>query len=75
LNATVNPTWAVTVLRLQILEHELKLNEMGVTRDLDKPTIEDHRRGPAANHGIYEHRLDRIPGSHIAAAPGCARRA
>lgn len=47
------PTWAVAVLRLQTLEHELKLDEMGVTRDLDEPATKDHRREPAANADAY----------------------
>src|SRR5712664_3219124 len=55
LNGTrIIPTWAVAVLRLQTLEHELKLDEMGVTRDLDEPATDDHRRGPAANEDICE---------------------
>jgi hypothetical protein len=42
----------VAVLRLQTLEHELKPDEMGVTRDLDEP-VEDHRREPAENADAY----------------------
>jgi hypothetical protein len=54
LNGTrIIPTWAVAVLRLQTLEHELKLDEMGVTRDLDEPATKDHRREPAANADAY----------------------
>ena len=54
LNGTrIIPTWAVAVLRLQTLEHELKLDEMGITRDLDEPATKDHRREPAANADAY----------------------
>jgi hypothetical protein len=43
------PPWAVAVLRLQQIEHELRLREMGIKQETRAERPTDHRRQPAAN--------------------------
>jgi len=55
LNGTkVIPPWAIAVLRLQMLEHEIRLDQMGVKRPARPTPPIDHRTAPAANDDAYQ---------------------
>jgi hypothetical protein len=50
----VIPPWAIAVLRLQQLEHELRLDQMGHKRVHDELEVIDPRQLAAANDSRYE---------------------
>jgi hypothetical protein len=50
----VIPPWAVAVLRLQALEYELRLDQMGYERPQHELEVIDPRQAPAANDTRYE---------------------
>jgi hypothetical protein len=50
----VIPPWAVAVLRLQALEYELRLDQMGYERPQHEIEVIDPRQARAANDSSYE---------------------
>jgi len=48
------PCWAIAVLRLEVLEHELKLGQMGIKPETKPRRTIDHRTLPAANDPLYD---------------------